>query len=91
MSFCSPRVKVDLCFLSKPVSPQHENCDFCFQYFEPTVVAVSTDVVLIVTQEEKCFPKFNSRINVICGIEVAYKKLEQFFAKAADYLLLQFY
>lgn len=48
-------------------------------------------LVLIVTQEEKCFPKVNSHVNVICGIEAAYKKLEQFFAQAADYLLLQFY
>lgn len=60
-------------------------------------------LVLVVAQEEKydeeieepweeiCFPKFNSDIKVICGIEVAYHKLEKYFFKAEDYLLLQFY
>lgn len=60
-------------------------------------------LVLLVAQEEKydeeieepweeiCSSKFNSDINVICGIEVAHYKLEKYFFKAEDYLLLQFY
>lgn len=60
-------------------------------------------LVLVVAQEEKYdeeigehisshgSSKFNSDINVICGIEVAHYKLEKYFFKAKAYLLLQFY